>query len=253
MKRRSLALAAALALCASGVARAAEPLTVAVAANVRYAMDDIARAFAEQSGIAASTVIGSSGKLTAQIKAGAPYHVFVSADMGYPQALFKDGFAAAPPKPYALGLLVLWSASGADISKGLPSLADAGIKKIALPNPALAPYGVAAVAALKKTALYDAVEKKLVYGESIAQANQFIVSGAAQAGFTAKSVVLSPEMAGKGRWVAIDPALYDPIVQGAVVTAYGAANAPAASQQFLDFLFSPRARAIFERYGYRLP
>jgi molybdate transport system substrate-binding protein len=231
----------------------AEPLTVAVAANVQYAFDDLRAAFGKQTGILIKPLYASSGKITAQIQNGAPFDLFVSADMEYPEALHRAGWAVSAPKVYAYGVLVLWSMKDIDLPKGLALLADNSIRKVALPNPQVAPYGREALRALQSAKLAEIVVPKLVYGESIGQASQYIYSGSVDAGFTAKSVVLSPEMQGKGKWVEVDPKLYTPIAQGAVMLKHGYATHPKETQLFFDFLFSDPARAIFTRYGYRLP
>jgi len=143
--------------------------------------------------------------LTSQIENGAPFDVFLSADMKYPDKLYKDGFSSQAPKVYAYGVLVLWTMKNLDMSKGVNALSDPGIVKIALADPKVAPYGREAVNTLKFYKLYELLQKELVLGESISQANQFITIGAADIGFTAKSVVLSPNMMNKGKWVEVDP------------------------------------------------
>jgi molybdate transport system substrate-binding protein len=252
MKKLQLFAAGALfALC--GAMASAAPLTVAVAANVKYAFDDLAAEFKKDAGIEVQGVFSSSGKIVTQVKSGAPYDVFISADTEFPDALYKDGFAVTQPKVYAYGVLVLWTTKDLDLSKGLPLLSDDRVQKIAIANPKVAPYGRAAIQALESAKLNAAVEPKLVYGESIAQATQFVDSGAADIGFIAKSVVISPEMAGKGKWVEVSKASYAPIAQAVVVLKHGAETQPEAARKFVDFLFTPKARAIFEKYGYVLP
>jgi molybdate transport system substrate-binding protein len=235
------------------MAASAAPLTVAVAANVKYAFDDLAAEFKKDTGIEVQGVFGSSGKIAAQVKSGAPFDVFLSADTDTPETLFKEGWAIAKPRVYANGVLVLWTTKDIDLSKGLPLLAEAGVQKVAIPNPKLAPYGRAAIQALESAKLKAAVEPKLVYGESIAQAAQFVESGAADIGFNAKSIMLSPEMAGKGKWVEVQKGSYEPIAQAVVILKHGAETQSEASRKFVDFLFTPKARAIFEKYGYLLP
>jgi molybdate transport system substrate-binding protein len=199
-------------------------------------------------------VFSSSGKLASQIRNGAPFDVFVSADMAFPDSLAAWGFAVGRPKVYARGRLVLWTLrADLDPSRGLPLLAEAGVKKIAIPDPALAPYGREAMAAVARAGLADALKPKLVYAQNIGQTSQFIVTGAADIGFNAKSVVLSPDMRGKGRWADLDSAAYRPIDQGAVLLKYGAENNPTLSKAFLEFLHSGKGRAILARYGYILP
>ena len=231
----------------------AEPLTVAVAANVKYAFDELAAEFTKQTGVAVNGVVSSSGKLAAQIKSGAPYDVFLSADMDYPAILFKDGQATSPPKVYANGALVLWTAKDVDLSKGIAGLADSSIKKVAIASPKLAPYGREAIKALDFYKVRAAVEPKLVYGESISQVNQYIDTKSVEVGFTAKSVVLSPELQGKGKWVEVPNESYAPIAQGLVILRHGSENNGEAARKFYGFLFSSKAQAILTKYGYKLP
>ncbi|MCB0629678.1 MAG: molybdate ABC transporter substrate-binding protein [Saprospiraceae bacterium] len=223
-------------------------ITIAVAANMQFAMEALTETFTQMSGIRCETAISSSGKLTAQIKEGAPFDLFISADMKYPREIFKSGLAVASPKVYAYGKLVLWSMKEG-INPTLDLLPDDQIRHIAIANPKVAPYGVAAVETLKNHQLLDKVADKLVYGESIAQTNQFIITGSTEAGFTAMSVVLSPQMEGKGKWIAIGEADYPPIEQGVVVIKRE--DGPMAeAEKFYDFLASEEARAILESFGY---
>ena len=228
-------------------------LTVAVAANVQFAMKDIKTAFEKTSGYKIDVIIGSSGQLTAQIKQGAPFDVFISADMRYPEDLFKNKLAVDSPKVYAYGALVVWTMNkNIALKNDLSELTDSRVIKIAVANPKTAPYGTAAIKSLKHFGLLKNVEGKLVYGESIASTNQFIISGAADIGFTAKSVVMSSAMKGKGNWSEVEPSAYNPIRQGCVVLSYGKENHPAASKQFYDFLFSDKVREILKNYGYKV-
>lgn len=223
-------------------------LTVATAANMQFAMTALTRAFTRQTGIDCHIVISSSGKLTAQIREGAPYDLFVSADMKYPQTLYKSGLTTGAPMIYAYGKLVLWTVKDT-LPPSLQALTDPGTGHIAIANPATAPYGGAAVEVLQHAGIYDQVKDKLVYGESIAQTNQFILSGAASVGFTAQSVVLSPQMKKKGHWIPIDPGSYAPIAQGAVVLKKEKPDQNA--EKFYNFLFSKTARDILEQFGYQ--
>ncbi len=225
----------------------AQELRVAVAANAQYVTQALKKVFTEKTGIKVDLIVSSSGKLTAQIKQGAPYDVFLSADMKYPETLYKEGYVSGEPKIYAYGKLVLWTLESRDLSGGITAVTNHTISKIAIANPKTAPYGVAAVEALKKAGIYDNVKPELVYGESISQVNQFLLSGAADLALTAKSVVLSPKMKKKGEWVEIDPDLYNPIAQGAVITKTAKKKE---AGEFYRFLFSKKAQAIFEEYGY---
>jgi molybdate transport system substrate-binding protein len=249
---RAFKLAVFIILLQAAVARA-ETLTVAVAANVKFAFADLQQAFSKESGIEVKSVFGSSGKLTAQIKAGAPFDVFLSADMKYPEALHKAGLATTAPKVYANGVLVLWTMNPLDLSKGVQVLQDSAVQKIALANPELAPYGREAMHALGHFKLLDDVKPKLIYGENISQVSQYIDSGSADIGFTAKSVVLAPQLAGKGKWIELPRGSYQPIAQGVVILTHGANTNARAARHFVEFLGSPAARTIFKKYGYLLP
>jgi len=230
----------------------ASEITVAGAANVQFTLEDLKAEFTKETGISVKTVIGSSGKLTSQIENGAPFDVFLSADMKYPTQLYKDGFSSATPKVYAYGVLVLWTMKDQDLSQGIHVLSDARIGKIAVANPEVAPYGCQAVNALKFYKLYDQVQKKLVFGESISQANQFITTGAADLGFTAKSIVVAPNMKDKGKWIEVDPRSYKPIAQGVIVLKYEQQNHSKEALGFYNFLFSAPAQEILKKYGYHL-
>jgi molybdate transport system substrate-binding protein len=154
---------------------------------------------------------------------------------------------------YANGVLVLWTLNPLDLGKGIQVLNDPAVQKIAVANPKLAPYGREAINALDHFKLRAAVEARLIYGESISQVNQYIDSKSADIGFTAKSVVLAPEMAGKGKWVELPRDSYQPIEQGVVILKHGEETASKAAHRFIEFLASPAARTIFEKYGYLLP
>jgi molybdate transport system substrate-binding protein len=241
-------------LCALiAVPASAATVRVAVAANVQYAFDALRTEFRKQSGHEIEASVNSSGKLTAQIMHGAPFDVFMSADMEYPEKLHGAGFAAAAPKPYAYGALVLWTMKDLNLANWQGALAGPGVLKIAIANPQTAPYGRETIRALEALQLHDKLKSKLVYGESIAQTNQYIHSRVADAGFTAKAVVLSPQMEGQGKWIDVPRNAYQPIAQGVVVLRDGAKNNADAAQAFYAFLFSDAARRIFERYGYLLP
>lgn len=221
-------------------------LTIAVASNMRYAMKDLVEKFEQNSGIQTQIVVSSSGKLTAQILEGAPYDVLLSADLKYPEKLDHAGLTVSPPKVYAYGKLVLWSQSE-NVPPSIEILRTPVVSHIALPNPKTAPYGVAASEVLEQYELIELLGPKLVFGESISQTNQFVVSGTAEIGFTAKSVVLSPAMKDYGQWFELDPSLYTPLAQGIVIMKN---DNTAFSQRFFDFLFSPEGQMILQQYGY---
>lgn len=235
-------------LILSGAGRA-QHLRIAVAANAQFVAKALAVEFKRETGIEAQLVVGASGKFTTQIEQGAPFDVFLSADLKYPQELYSKYLTTAPAKEYAYGKLVLWSLKEVNISKGLHALNSTAINKVAIANPQLAPYGEAALQALTRLKLLAQVQPKIVYGESIAQVNQYLLTGATDAALTAKSVVLDPAMAGKGKWVEVPANLYKPIAQGVVLLKTAASNTQA--KQFYNFIFSNQARQIFKRYGYQ--
>ena len=232
----------------------AKEITVAVAANVSYALDDLKAAFAkEHPDIKVRTIIGSSGKLTAQIRNGAPFQIFISADMSYPLALFEQKIAITKPQVYARGVLALFSPKPHNFSKGLFLLDSPAIRRIAVANPNTAPYGKAAVEALKNSGLFARIKPKIIFAESISQTVAYAMT-AADIGMIAKASLYSPKMQRfeKGRhWIAVDPSLYTPIDQG-IVLLKNAKN-DASCRAFYNFILSPQARAIFQRYGYMLP
>lgn len=230
----------------------AKALTIAVAANMMPAMEELKETFRERTGVDLVLVSGSSGKFTAQIRTGgAPFDAFISADTEYPALLAAEGFAEGEPVLYAYGTLVLWTLRELDPARGLALVDEA--RKVAVADPKVAPYGRAAVAALKKAGIMEKAEPKLVYGESISQANQFILSKAADFGLTAKSTVLAPKTRGLGRWADVDPRLYEPIAQSFIVLKAGAGRNPRLCARFKAFMLGPEARAALERFGYKLP
>ena len=233
---------------------AASVVTVAVAANVSYAMPELVKAFARvRPGVKIRTILGSSGKLTAQIGHGAPYDLFLSADMAYPEALYRRGAAVTKPRVYAKGALALLSPKPRDLQAGLKILLAPGIRRIAVANPKTAPYGKAAVEALKNAGLYEAVQARLIYGESVSQTLAYTLH-AADVGIVARSSLFSPKLRrfeeGKNR-IDVDPSLYTPIEQGIVLLKRARNSADA--KAFYDFILSPKARAVFKAYGYLLP
>ncbi len=231
--------------------RTTEQLLIAASANVQFAMEEIIELFHNETGLDCEIIVASSGKLTAQIMEGAPYDVFISADLKYPNTLFGEGKTTGQPITYAYGKLVLWTLDN-DINLSLKSLELPSINHIALANPINAPYGVAADEVLRHSGLYDRVLSKLVYGESISQTNQFILSRAAEIGFTAKAVVLSQQMKTTGQWVEIPENLYSPIEQGVVAIHQGRGQ-NAFAKDFCEFLVSTQAKKILLNYGYDFP
>lgn len=235
-------------------ARASDTVTVAAAANLVYALEALNTAFKQGEPATAVTVtMGASGNLVAQIKNGAPFDVFLSADLDYPQALIATGHAAARHLvPFATGKLVLWTRqANLPLDSVAAAVTATSVRHVAIANPATAPYGRAVRAFLIEQQLWDAVRPKLVTGENISQTAQFVETGNADLGFVALSLVLSPKLQDKGHWLEI-PALPDvPLTQAAVLTTRGATN-PAAAR-YLAFLSSPAARKILTDFGYGLP
>jgi molybdate transport system substrate-binding protein len=229
----------------------AQKITIAVAANMRYTMEVLKAEFNKTDRTQIQIVLGASGNLTRQIMQGAPFDIFISADTSFPKRLSDAGFTVAPPKIYATGLLVLWSAKpNINPAADLKLLLNNEIKHIAIANPETAPYGTAAVFILKKYNLYNKIFSKLVTGESITQTSQFIATQAAGIGFTAKSIVISDEVKGKGKWVQLNPEDYPPIKQAAVLLKHSKQNNAVEAKKFYDFLFSAKAKAIYKKFGY---
>ncbi|MEL6535707.1 MAG: molybdate ABC transporter substrate-binding protein [Bacteroidota bacterium] len=222
---------------------------VATAANVQFAMERLAVDFEAKSGYPVEIILGSSGKLKAQIEQGAPFDVFLSADVRYPEELHKSIGYLYTPKTYAYGKLVLWSL---DTAKALefPTLVSPGIRHIALANPKTAPYGAAAQLVLQNLALTETLQDKLVYGESISQVNQFVVSQTADLGFTARSVVTSPKMQSTGQWIPVADSLYTPIAQAALLLQRDSLHGKPSAQEFYEYLFTEAAQGILEEFGY---
>lgn len=229
----------------------AQTLRVAVAANAQFVMEPLREAFQKQSGVQIESIVSSSGKLTTQIQQGAPFDVFLSADMEYPNALHHQGLTKSQPLVYAYGSLVLWTRSELPLSADLRVLQNPLVRHIALANPETAPYGAAAVSLLKYRKMLASIQSRLVYGESIAQVNQYVLSGAAEVGITAKSVVLDPALKEQGHWIDLPPPGYSPIAQGVVVLKR--TDQPKAAQQFIQFLRTSVARRLLQQYGYRTP
>lgn len=237
-------------ICGLPVLSSAESLTIAVAANVQYPFQELKVIFQAETGVAIKEVIGSSGKLTAQIEQGAPFDIFLSADTDYPKMLYGHGLTHNEPQIYAYGALVLWTFKDLDLSKGVEVLRDPLLQRIAIPLPKTSPYGREAVNVLRYYGLVEDINKKLVYGESIAQVNWFVTTEASDIGFTSKSSVLSDPMQGQGQWREVEAQAYNPIAQAAVILKYAEKNNLKAAQTFFDFLFSKEARDIYQKYGY---
>lgn len=258
-----LLLALLLATCASLPARSglaqetksASQVGVAAAADLSTVLKEIGVNYEKKTGVKVKLSFGASGALTQQIQNGAPFDLFFSADMDYPRQLIASGQAdAASLYQYAVGRLVLWvpSNSALDIEhQGMNALLDASVKKVAIANPQHAPYGRAAVAAMKHSGVYDRVAGRLVLGENISQAAQFVESGNAQAGFVALAHAAAPGMRGKGKYWEVPPDAYPPLAQGVVVLSHAQDKNEAA--QFLEYIKTKEAAELFRKYGFTLP
>ncbi|MCU1241893.1 MAG: Molybdate transporter substrate-binding protein [Candidatus Acidoferrum typicum] len=233
---------------------AAQEIRVAAAADLKFALDELGTHYEKQTGRKMDVSYGSSGNFLAQIQNGAPFDVFLSADIEYPRKLEAAGLAEPGTLyEYALGRIVIWMPADTRIDLaqlGWKALLDPSIQKIAIGNPEHAPYGRAAVAALRSVGIYEQVRAKLVYGENIAQAAQFVASGNAQAGILALSLAISPPMREGKRWE-IPAKMHPPIEQAAVILK--SAKDKDSARAFLTFLKSGEARKILESYGFSVP
>ncbi len=252
------ALAAAALLIASpraGAAPSRRTLSVAAASNLKSAIEELRRGFeAERPGTKVAVTLGASGSFFAQIRNGAPFDVFFSADVEYPRRLADAGLGRREDEAvYAFGKLVIWAPRGSPIDlagKGVAALADPAVKKLAIANPALAPYGRAAEAALDAAGLRAAVKDRLVFGQDVSQAAHFARSGAADAAFIPLSIALSRELR-DGKILTVPPSTYPPQEQAAIVLS--AAREPELAREFLRYVTGPKGREILSACGYALP
>jgi molybdate transport system substrate-binding protein len=224
---------------------------VAAAADLKFAMTELAEQFEKQTGTKVDVTYGSSGNFFSQLQNSAPFDLFFSADIEYPKNLETAGLAEPGTLyKYAVGRIVIWKPAdaGGDLAKqGWKALLDPHVQKIAIANPEHAPYGRAAVAALEKAGIYEQVKGKLVYGENISQAAQFVQSGNAQAGIIALSLAISPAMKDGKTWE-IPAEMYPAIEQGAIVMK-NAKNKDTA-RAFLEFVKSEAGRALLTKHGF---
>lgn len=248
-------------LVLSGCKKAAPPppetptkITVAVAASMRHAFEEIAAAFeSAHPGIDVEATYGASGGFYAQILQQAPFSLFLSADTEYPRQLVAGGRAVAD-FPYAVGRLVLWApkSAGLDVgTRGLEALRDPRVQKVAIANPTTAPYGRAAIATLQKHGLEAEIRARLAHAENVGQAAQFVQSGAAQIGLFALSLTTVPEMKDDGDAWLVPDTDHEPLEQSGVILP--GAGDPAAAEKLRDFLLGPVGRAILERHGFSPP
>ena len=225
-----------------------EQLIIAAASNMQFVLQEIINQFEIEKNSSCHLITASSGKLTAQIEAGAPYDIFISANAKYPEYLMKIGVIQFQPKTIAFGKLVAFS--NKELKLPLADyLISTEVKKIALPNLKTAPYGEIAKQALENMNVYNKVLPKLVYGESVSQTNQFVILGAADVGFTSKSIVFSRLNINKNQFTEIDDSLYESPKHQLVIINSNNENA----KQFVDFLQTEKAQQILVNYGYELP
>lgn len=228
-----------------------QTLIVAASANTQFAITEILKHFESETGIKTNLVIGSSGKLTAQIEQGAPFDVFLSADLKYPEYLYGKGLSSVPVV-YAIGQLVMIAKQKNDEGLSPVFLLDSTIRRIAIPNPELAPYGKATLQYLHKLGVLNNLQDRLVYGENVAQTVQFVESGSAEVGFTAASQIL-PKLSDLSLVYDVIPESYhDPIVQGMVLIKEKD-QIDQASKELFKYLQSSAARAIWSSYGFTIP
>lgn len=233
-------------LAGCGPGKGAREVHIAASANLSAAMDEIGQGFRKKTGIAVVRTMGATAQLAQQIENGAPVDVFLSADTEHVDALIAAGLADRDSRAiYVRGRLALWAPLRPDITS-LSDLASPTVREVGCARPELAPYGAAAIAALKKEGLWKAVEPKLVYGQSISAAKQFADSGNAAASFTALSLVFNLP----GHFVVVDDRLHPPLDQALCVIKR--TSAPDAARGFRDYVLGPEAQAVFARYGYTL-
>jgi len=249
------AIVAAIALFSACTACAQPGASIAAASDLKFALDELATRFGQQTGNTVRVTYGSSGNFYRQIQQGAPFELFLSADEEYAGRLAKEGLAVDGGARYATGRIVLFVPKGSTV-KADPALADlraalhdGRLRRLAIANPEHAPYGRAARQALEHAGLWNALSARLVLGENVSQAAQFALSGSAQAGIFALSLALSPDFAGKGDTVLIPESWHEPLHQRAVLLR----RASDAARAFYHFLQQPSAREVLARYGYALP
>jgi molybdate transport system substrate-binding protein len=241
-------------LCIVALPSPAQQLTVAAAADLRSAFDDIGRHFEAETSSQLKLVYGASGNLFQQIQNGAPFDIFFSANADYPKKL-EAAELAVPDSyyVYARGHLVLFtsSTSSLDLNSGLKVLLDPAVRRIAIADPGHAPYGQAAVAALKSQNLYDQVSRKIVVGENVSQAASFVISGAADIGIVAKSLAVLPSQGSQTRFVEIPAGDYPAILQACVILK--SSKQQLLARHFLTYLQGPEASKILQSYGFEIP
>jgi molybdate transport system substrate-binding protein len=242
-------LFAALATSHAGAANSApDTITVAVASSMQPAFTELSAQFTATTQHRAQGSFGATGKLVGQILNGAPFHLLLAADSDYPQQLYIAKMTLQAPRPYAVGALVIWTTRDLPLDDWPTLLKSDLVKHIAIADPATAPYGREAARAMQHHQLLRVLTPKLVYGESVGQTNQFIVTGAADIGFTARASVISNPNIGNWREIASDN--YSPIIHSAALLQHAADHERQTAERFYAFLFSPAAKAILQKHGY---
>jgi molybdate transport system substrate-binding protein len=229
----------------------AQEITVAAAADLQFAMQDVAAQFEKETGKSVKLIYGSSGNFFQQIENGAPFDILFSANLDYPKKLEASGLIEPGSYyQYAKGKIVIWvpKESKLELSSGMQALLDPSVKKIAIANPQHAPYGQAAVAAMQKENVYEKVKDKLVLGENISQTALFVVSGSAEVGIVALSLALSPNMKDKGRYAEIPASEYPPIEQACVIL--GSSKHKDIARRFVAFVKTAAVAEVLRGYGF---
>lgn len=230
----------------------AQPVTIAAASDLRFALDEIITQWTVRNPEHPIRVIyGSSGRFATQIRQGAPFDIYMSADAAYAHALHQDGFASGPATAYAIGRIVLWSRDPQRVESGLDGLRANPPRRLAIARPSHAPYGARAREALQARGLWSTVEPHLVYGENISGTAQMAESGAADAAIIALSLALHPDMQQQGHYSLIEEALHAPLLQALLVTRRAHDNDHA--HRMAAFMLEPDARAVLQRYGFAVP
>jgi molybdate transport system substrate-binding protein len=254
MNVRRQGLMAVLAVALVSPLCTAQEITVAAAADLQFAMEDVAARFQKQTGKSVKVVYGSSGNFFQQIQNGAPFDVFFSANLEYAKKLEAAGLTAPGGYyEYAKGKVVMWvpNDSKLELKSGIRALLDPSVKKIAVANPQHAPYGQAAVAAMQKENVYEKVKDKFVLGENISQTAAFVLSGSADVGIVALSLALSPNMKDKGRYAEIPSDDYPPIEQACVIL--GSSKNKDTARQFVAFVKTAAITEVLGSYGFDVP
>jgi len=252
--RRLGVLVLLLGFCGSVGSAVAEEILVAAASDLNFAFKELVAEYEQSTGTHVKLSLGSSGNFYSQISNGAPFDLYFSADIGYPRKLEEAGLTVPGSLyRYAIGRIVLWTsrASGLDVSKGIELLRDPTIKKVAIANPKHAPYGRAAVAAMEYLHVYDQVKDRLILGENVSQAAQFIESGACEIGIVALSLAWAPPMKAAGSYWEIPADAHPLLEQGAVIVK--SSQHQDSARQFLEFVKGTRGQEIMRRYGFTVP